>query len=105
MVDLFVCTFSSHSRIFHSFGDFTISGEGLQILIYARLLWPLISEGSLARHIYKRAFGSGAVTTCLNDVGLSRLGFEDPILLAGGANALTHSATAAAIMVEASNTN
>ena len=28
--------FSSHSRIFHSYGDVNIAGEGLQILIYAR---------------------------------------------------------------------
>ena len=32
---LFVWNFSSHSRIFHSFGDVTITGEGLQILTYA----------------------------------------------------------------------
>ena len=29
---LFVCNFTSHSRIFHSFGHVTIAGEGLQIL-------------------------------------------------------------------------
>ena len=37
---LFVCLFvrglSSHSRIFHSYADVTITGEGLQILTYAR---------------------------------------------------------------------
>ena len=33
---LFVWGFSSNSRIFHSYGDFTIAGEGLQILTYAR---------------------------------------------------------------------
>ena len=32
----FVWSFSSQSRIFHSFGDVTIAGEGLQILTYAR---------------------------------------------------------------------
>ena len=48
---LFVC-FSSQSGIFHSYGDFTISGEGLQTLIYARQLWPLSSENSLAFHTY-----------------------------------------------------
>ena len=31
---LFVWNFSSHSRIFHSFEDVTIPGEGLQILTY-----------------------------------------------------------------------
>ena len=51
----FVCLFvylfvflSSHSRIFHSHGDVTITSEGLQILIYARHSWLLSSEGSLA---------------------------------------------------------
>ena len=44
---LFVWTLSSHSRIFHSFGDVTIAGEGLQILTYAWHSWPLSSEGSL----------------------------------------------------------
>ena len=45
---MFVCLFvSSHLRIFHSYGDVTIASEGLQILTYARHLWPLISEGSL----------------------------------------------------------
>ena len=32
---LFVCLFSSHSRIYHSYGDITITGES-QILTYAR---------------------------------------------------------------------
>ena len=27
---------ASHSRIFHSYGDVTIAGKGLQILTYAR---------------------------------------------------------------------
>ena len=43
---------SSHSRIFHSFGNVTIAGEGLQIVTYARQLWPLSSEGSLTCHTY-----------------------------------------------------
>ena len=34
--DLFVWGFSSHSRIFLSYGDVTISGEGLQILAFER---------------------------------------------------------------------
>ena len=37
---LFVWSLSSHSRIFHSYGDVTIAGEGLQISTYARHLWP-----------------------------------------------------------------
>ena len=48
----FFRSFSSHSRIFHSFGDDTIVAEGLQILTYAWLLWPLSREGSLACHTY-----------------------------------------------------
>ena len=89
---------SSHPRIFHSYGDITVTSEGLQTLIYARHSWPLTSEGSLAchtfcdtahpfimvisedtdNHTYCWAFGSGAVTTCFCDLGLSRLGFEHP---------------------------
>ena len=52
---LFVCLFwglSSHLRIFHSYGDVTIPGEGLQILTYARHSWSLSSGGSLACHNY-----------------------------------------------------
>ena len=53
LFDRFVWGFSSHSRIFHSYGDvFIISGEGLQILTYVRHSWPLSSEGSLACHNY-----------------------------------------------------
>ena len=48
---LFVCGFSSHSRIVHSFGDVTITGEKL-LLTHAHHLWPLSSEGSLACHTY-----------------------------------------------------
>ena len=98
LICLFVWGFSSHSRVSHSYGDFTIANEGLQILIYARHSWPLSSEGSLACHTYSdtgrpfiwsssrardthtycRAFDSGAVTAYLYDLGLSRLGFEHP---------------------------
>ena len=46
---LFICLdVSSHSIIFHSFGDVTIAIEGLQMLTYARHWWSLSSEGSLA---------------------------------------------------------
>ena len=50
--------------------------------------YSLSSEGSLVCHTYSprtrdthtycRAFDSGAVTTCFNYLGLSRLGFEHP---------------------------
>ena len=36
---------SSHSRIFPSYGDVTITGEGLNILTYARHSLPLSREG------------------------------------------------------------
>ena len=35
---IFVWGLSSHSIIFHSYGDVTIIGEGLQIVTYARHL-------------------------------------------------------------------
>ena len=42
-----------HSReFFHSYGDVTIAGEGLQILTYARHLCPLNIEGSLTCHTH-----------------------------------------------------
>ena len=47
---MFSFCLSSHSRIFHSYGDVTIAGEGLQILTYAHHSWPLSSEGSLRCH-------------------------------------------------------
>ena len=85
-------------EFFHSYRDLNITGEGLQILTYARHSWPLSSEGYLAchtycdtghpfikvisedrdTHTYCRAFRSGAVTTCFHDLGLWRLGFERP---------------------------
>ena len=52
MFCLFAWVLSSHSRIFHPYGDVTITGERLQILTYARHSWPLSSEGSLACHTY-----------------------------------------------------
>ena len=44
-VCLFVWGFSSHSRIFHSYRDVTITGEGLNILTYASSyqLWYITS--------------------------------------------------------------
>ena len=44
--------FSSHSRIFHSFGDVTIIGEWLQIMTYVRKSRPSSNEGSLTCHTY-----------------------------------------------------
>ena len=47
---LFSWGFSSHSRIFHSYGDVTIADEGLKNLTFARHSWLLSSEGSLVCH-------------------------------------------------------
>ena len=44
--------FSVPLENFHSFGDVNITGEGLQILTYARRSWPMSSERSLACHTY-----------------------------------------------------
>ena len=120
-VCLFVWGLSSHSRIFHSYGDITtmaaaITGEGLQILTnYARHLWPLSSEGSLACHIYCdtghpfiMVIVRGPLTLTLIAEGLT-VKLSLPVLTsqvchgwdsstqpsACGANALTHCATAA----------
>ena len=41
-----------YSRIFHSCGDITFAGEGLQILTHTWYSWPLSSEGSLVCHTY-----------------------------------------------------
>ena len=51
-VRLFVLGFSSHSKNFHSYGDFTIANEGLQILTYTRHSWPLSSDVFSACHTY-----------------------------------------------------
>ena len=41
LVRLFVWGLSFHSRLFQSYGDVTITGEGLRILTFARQSWPL----------------------------------------------------------------
>ena len=52
-VCLFVWGFPSNLRILQVlFVKLTIAGKGLQMLIYARHLWPLSSEGSLACYTY-----------------------------------------------------
>ena len=51
-VSLFVYGFLSHSRIFLSYGNITITVEGHQILTYTPHSWPLSSEGSLVCHTY-----------------------------------------------------
>ena len=97
LVCLFVWGLSSPSRMFHSYGGIAITGEGLQILTYARHSWPLSSEGSLAchallwhghpfimvvsedpthTHTSSWAFSTGSVTTCFYELGLAQLRFE-----------------------------
>ena len=49
---MFVWGFCPIREFFHSYGDVTMAGEGLQILTYARRLWPLTSECSLTYHTY-----------------------------------------------------
>ena len=68
------------TREFFTDGVVIITGEGLQVLIYARQSWPLSSEGSLACHTYcvtghPFIMVSGVVTICFYDLSLS-LGFE-----------------------------
>ena len=49
--NMLVCLgFSFHSRSFHSNEDVTNTGKAVQILTYARHIWPLSSDGSLACH-------------------------------------------------------
>ena len=79
-VCLFVWGFSSHSRIFHSYGDANMTGEGLEILtyVYARDSWPLSSEGYLACHTYCDTGHSPIAESLAVELSfvLSRLGFE-----------------------------
>ena len=49
---LLVWGFSSHSRVFYSFGEVSITSELLQIWTYTRHSWPLSSEGSLLCRTY-----------------------------------------------------
>ena len=86
-VRLFVEGLSSYSRIFHSYGDASITGEGLQMLTYSRhffsVLHLLLHEASVSNghlrgpltltHIAERLEVKLSLTT---DLGLSRLGFE-----------------------------
>ena len=47
-----------------------------------RLLWS--SPRTRDTHTYSQVFGSGAVTTCFYDFGLSRQGFKHPTFRLGG---------------------
>ena len=67
----FLFVFSSHSSIFYSFGDITITDEGQQILSYTRHFWPIGSEGSLTCQTY-----------CYTGQSFIMVIFEDPWRLA-----------------------
>ena len=41
---IFIWSFPSYSRVFHSYGDVIITCEGLQIFTYSRHWWSLSSE-------------------------------------------------------------
>ena len=60
-VCLFVWSFASRWKFFHSFGDVIIAGEGLQILTNARHLRQLSSDGSLACHTYCDTAGASGL--------------------------------------------
>ena len=119
---LFVQGLLSHSRIFHSYGNVTITGEGLQILTYALYSWPQSSEGSLAchtycdtghlfiiwssprtrdTHTYCHALSSEAVTTRFYNLGLSQLGFEHPTFSLQGQRS-NHCTTATVLLSNSS---
>ena len=100
---------SSHSRIFHSYGDVTIAGEGCKflsrlgthgnwadrVLKCATLTVTSICNGHLRGHVTLAPIAERlAVTTCFYDLGLSRLGFERPPYVCE-AHAPTHCVTAA----------
>ena len=118
MFCLFVCLFvwgsSSHSRIFHSCGDVTITCEGLQILtwVYSALMaidqWGFLNVPHLLWHGASVYNGHLQVLVTLTpiderlaveqslpyfyDLGLSRLGFEHPTFRLRGdcSNPLRH---------------
>ena len=97
---LIVWALLSQSRIFHSHGDVTITGEGLQILTYARHSWSLHIEGSLTcstdwytwhpftmvisedprRSHILMSVSSRAVTTFFYDLGYVAAGIRTPNL-------------------------
>ena len=58
----------------------------------SHLLWNRASPRTRDTHICCRAIGSGIVTTCFNDLGLSQLGFEHPTFRMRGkrSNRLRH---------------
>ena len=85
---MFVCGFLSHSRIFHSHWDITITGEDFDLCLTLMAIeqWGFLSVPHLLWHrasVYNGhlwgpgtlMFSSGAVITCFNDLDLLPLGF------------------------------
>ena len=82
--------FSSHSIIFHLYGEITITGEGVQLFNYTWYSWPWSSGGSLGCYTYcdteypfiwlsprildtcSRALSSETVTICFTSLGMIR---------------------------------
>ena len=62
-----VCLEFIVSRIFHTYGDVNIAGEGLHILTNARHSWPLSSEGFSKCH-----------TNCDTGLPFIMVIYEDP---------------------------
>ena len=114
IVGFFLLSFTSHSRL-HSYGDITITGEGLQILTYtwhsgcsegylacntycdtSHPFIMVISEDPWHSHILPSVWQWSChyVPICFYDLGLWHLGFNTHDT-ACGANALTDCATAA----------
>ena len=95
-VCLFVCGFTSHSRILHSYGHKHYSGRASNIDLYSAFSSIEQWVGSLPCHTYCDTFyafimviledpehshlfqmiETGTVTTCVNDLSLSRLSFK-----------------------------
>ena len=114
LMPLEIIILNRSSESVHSHGDVTITAEGLHILTFAQHLWPFrfSSDGSIAcytycdtghtskwsspkthdTHTYCRVFCGGAVTTCFNTLGLSRLEFGHPTFRLRGehSNLLCH---------------
>ena len=80
-----------HKRMFHSFGNI-INGEKLQILKYTLHWWPLTHAKPLLwsyprsreTHTFSRAFVSGAVKTCIDDLGIEPRSNDTPLRYRGG---------------------
>ena len=91
---------SSFPVFWHLLGNFSVIEQWRSTTTVTRgIRWKCSSPMTCDTYTYLRVFGSGAVTTCFYDMGLSLLGFEHPTF-ARGANAQTDCATAAVQDIE-----